>query len=998
MSRPQAASDETQHGNDAGAPTPLPGARMGRYVVIDTLGEGAMGVVLRAFDTRLERTVAIKLIRPSHGPRDERARARLVAEARALARLAHPNIVAVYEVDLHESQIYVAMELVEGIDLQRWLREQTRAWREVVALFVPLAEGLAAVHEAGIVHRDFKPANVLVGDDGRARIGDFGIARRSLDGERSLSDTPSLDDAEPHDDELVDIAVDSLTAEGRVVGTPAYMAPEQHAGAEVGPAADQYAFAVSLWEALYGKRPFSQEVRRLAAAKQHPPRSPPPGSNVPRWLFVILARALSPDPAARFPSMAALASALRRDRGRRRRRIAFATATAAGVVAGAALMAAREGPCGGAESQLDGIWDDAAREATAVAFAASTRPWARPSWERARTVLDDYAARWIAGHRDACEATRVRGEQSSTLLDQRMACLATRRDGLAAAVELVRAGEDDVIDRAVLVVERLRDLDSCADTTAMASAVALPDDAALREAVRAVRSDVERIRVAHNAGRNLDALALADTTLATARALAYEPAIAEMLQVDGDVLEALGHVAEARAAYQESVYGALGLALDEVATDAAAGLVWIASERDRDFDEAMRWSALAHATLRRAGSPPRLAARLGNVTGAAYSTFGHAEQAQAEFDAALARIADRDDERVLAFSIGSNVGKLHHDAGDLAGARAHYERVLADITATLGGDHPLATRTRGALAAVADAMGDHDYAIAQLESVRAAFAAAFGPDSTDVGAALINLALAHDRAHHRDEALALHLRALEIFERAGDRLEISSCLINLGDAYYERGVLDAALAHFERALTMLHELYGDTHPDLVLPMIGVGRVWITQGRFEDALAQFDRVQALATKLDPDLRAAGAGIEGRTEALQKLGRLDEALASARQQVAFYQRIPSALPNDVPIARGYEAGVLLAMSRFADAIAVIELALGEALAIHDPELEAELELQHARALLELHRRDEAGAALERATVAARRADHDGYLAIALAASEAIAAGRAPRWEMP
>ncbi|MBX7082092.1 MAG: tetratricopeptide repeat protein, partial [Nannocystaceae bacterium] len=994
MTQEQLASAQTEQSAARGPAEPTTASRIGRYLVLDRLGEGAMGVVLRGFDTRLERTVAIKLIRAdrgeARGPRDERARARLVAEARALARLSHPNVVAVYEVDTHEDQIYVAMELVEGIDLQRYLRRGNVGWREIVKIFVALAEGLAAVHAAGIVHRDFKPANVLIGADGRPRIGDFGIARSSLAPlTHSGEHTPSGD----AEDDLVDIELTSLTAEGHVVGTPAYMAPEQHAGAEVGPAADQYAFAVSLWEALYGKRPFLSDVRRLAAAKRKPPRAPPPGSKVPRWLFDVLARSLEPDPGRRFGSMSELAAALRRDRGLRRRRVAFAAATLAGVVAGATMMAARSGPCSDAQQQLAGIWDRPGRDAVAAAFTASARPWAPQAWSSVAPELDDYAQRWIAAHRDACEATRVRGEQSEAMLDKRMACLAGRRRALAATVELLREGTDEAVDHAQTVVERLRPLDACADVATLASGVAMPDDPALHDAVAAVRDDVERARVATVAGRLADAKALAHDASERARALQFEPLVAEALAVEGATFEQLEQIPEARAAYEEAVWSALALGLDEVATEAASGMVWLASERERNFDEAMRWSALAHAVLRRSGTPASLAARLGNATGAAYSSFGHLEQARVHFEDALARVADSPSDRLLAFALGSNLAKLRYDSGDPQGARERYELELARLEPLLGEGHPTVLRVRGVLAAIIDHLGDHDLATAMLESVEKALVPIYGEHSAEVGVTLVNLALAHHRARRNDQALATHLRAFEIFEHNGDAVMMATCLNNIGDEYLDRGVLDAAMHDFERAEALLRQVYGDDSSYIVLPMVGVGRILLARGRYDEALAQFERIHRIVASLDPDVREAGAWLEGTTASLIGLGRLDEALEAARRQVAFYSALPSRYPNDVPVARGDLAKVLLALGRGDEALPVLELALAETRAVHDPELEADLELDYARVLAQLGRDREVHDALDRATVAARRAGHRGHLERAVAITEALARGDTP-----
>ncbi|MCH9681102.1 MAG: serine/threonine protein kinase, partial [Deltaproteobacteria bacterium] len=247
-------------------PTPT---KIGRYTVLDLLGVGGMGVVCTAYDPKLDRKVALKLLRKkSEGDhRLSTGQARLIREAQALAKLTHPNIVTVHDVDTYEGQIYMAMEYVDGSSLDQWMVRGERHWRDVVEVFVDAARGLAAAHHAGITHRDFKPANVLIGKDGRVLVVDFGLAK-SNDHELERSDDSPAPEAavdmgpEPNLMDVIGSTQDTkLTQVGRTVGTPAYMAPEQFLGLEVGPETDQFSFGVALFEALYGYLPFPDESR-----------------------------------------------------------------------------------------------------------------------------------------------------------------------------------------------------------------------------------------------------------------------------------------------------------------------------------------------------------------------------------------------------------------------------------------------------------------------------------------------------------------------------------------------------------------------------------------------------------------------------------------------------------------------------------------------------------------------------------------------------------------
>jgi len=223
----------------------LRGDRVGRFIVLDRLGHGGMGVVHAAFDPELDRKVALKLVLPERDG-GAHARARLLREAQAMARLAHPNVVAVHDVGTIDDRVWIAMEYVRGRTLTLWLAEARRSWRQIVDMFAQAGEGLRAAHEVGLVHRDFKPDNVMIGDDGRARVMDFGLARAGSD---PLAEQET---GEPRSAPLV-------TQLGAVVGTPRYMAPEQWQGCVADAQADQFAFCVALWEALYGQLPFAAD-------------------------------------------------------------------------------------------------------------------------------------------------------------------------------------------------------------------------------------------------------------------------------------------------------------------------------------------------------------------------------------------------------------------------------------------------------------------------------------------------------------------------------------------------------------------------------------------------------------------------------------------------------------------------------------------------------------------------------------------------------------------
>lgn len=275
-------------------------ARIGRYVVIKRIGAGGMGVVYAAYDDKLDRKVAVKLLRPGYGPVTETARQRLLREAQAIARLSHRSVIQVYEVGTHEDEVFIAMEYVEGSTLKQW--QPSRDWREILARYLDAGRGLCAAHAAGIVHRDFKADNVLVrATDLMVRVVDFGLARTDGQSEPGPDPQTPLPDAEP-----------SLTHTGVIMGTPAYMAPEQHLAQPTEPRTDQYAFCSSLFEALYGYRAFAGErIDDLRANVLGGKVEPAPRyTAVPPSIHKALVRGLSVDPAARFPTLEVLLAEL----------------------------------------------------------------------------------------------------------------------------------------------------------------------------------------------------------------------------------------------------------------------------------------------------------------------------------------------------------------------------------------------------------------------------------------------------------------------------------------------------------------------------------------------------------------------------------------------------------------------------------------------------------------------------------------------------------------
>ncbi|HSR95508.1 MAG TPA: protein kinase [Kofleriaceae bacterium] len=444
------------------------GTVVGRFVVLGQLGRGGMGIVYTAYDPELDRNVALKLLHPG-AIQPGGARAPLLVEAQAMARINHANVIAVYDVGMFGDHVFAAMELVVGTTLRRWMTQRPRAWRQVVDVLLLAGEGLAAAHAAGIVHRDFKPENVLLGDDGRVKVTDFGLA------------SPS---SAPRD---------------HVAGTPGYLPAEALALGSVDQRGDQFSFCVTFHEALHGCRPFSARTpHELVAEVRRGPARVRRNRGVPGPLHDVLRRGLSLGPDDRYASMHELLAQVRRAvTTRRARRIAIGVvgiaATAAAIAA--ALLASDDGaadqqrPCAGSVQQLAGVWD-AARHAAVRSVLVDAAPRTGPAvFDRISSALDRYASEWASIRTDACEATEVRHVQPASLLELRMACLDRARIQLRALVDALLAVNTTTLREASAAVDALPALDACSDAEALRAIVTPPLGALARSPLTAPASN-----------------------------------------------------------------------------------------------------------------------------------------------------------------------------------------------------------------------------------------------------------------------------------------------------------------------------------------------------------------------------------------------------------------------------------------------------------------------------------------------------------------------------
>jgi tetratricopeptide (TPR) repeat protein/predicted Ser/Thr protein kinase len=806
---------------------------LGRYLVIEEIGAGGMGLVLRAYDPKLGREVAVKRLRLAE--RDgSTGSARMMREAQAMAKLSHPNVVPVYDVDVDDGMLFIAMEYVQGDTLRDWLRRAPRSWAAIVEVFVAAGRGLAAAHAQGIVHRDFKPSNVLVGDDGRVRVMDFGLARSVDEADAPASASAASISARSH----ADLAM-SLTEHGTVMGTPSYMAPEQHAGRPTDPRTDQYAFGTALWEALHGRTPFrADDLASLAAAKNGPLPKPPAGTKVPARVHAVVVRALAVDPQDRFAGMDALLSALQRAAAPRRPWLALVPAALATAGVVAFVMADRGDVCAHAESALDEVWGDAAHDAVRDALLSSSAAHAAATWERAGARLDAYAAEWTAMHRDACEATHVRKEQSGEAFDLRMACLAELEQGLGAVVDVLSSGSADATQQAIELSSSLSPVARCADVAALRDRA---PPAAAAEAVRAARSQIGRARVQADAGAVDDALATAHAAREAALAIDHPPLHAEADVRLGAILSLAGKDDEATPLLEGAMQTALRHHERHAAAEAAVALTHIATRRHGRSSEGQWLAKVALGLSEGDGTDVSLVATAMLQVGAALVDEERRDEAEPFFRGAVDRV-----EQQLGAEHPDLVGPLLSWTSFLVSEKRYDE---------------------------AETVGQRALSLAET---------AFGPAHPQTGEALQQLGWLMIIRRRPEEAKAAYDRALAIAEGAfgADHPEVWSIMGRRAAALAEQGMFDDAAASLEDGLSRMDATLPADHRARASTLHNLARVRGMQGDHARAVELYGEANAMRRRLGVKSDLV-AGVGALAEELYALGRLDEAEQSFRE---------------------------------------------------------------------------------------------------------------------
>jgi tetratricopeptide (TPR) repeat protein/Ser/Thr protein kinase RdoA (MazF antagonist) len=894
------------------------GDRIGRYLVLDLVGEGAMGSVYAVYDPELDRRVALKLLRPALHETEERPElpSRLVREAKAMARLSHPNVIAVHEVGKHEARVFLAMDFIDGETLRHWLRREPRSWRDVLAAFVQAGRGMAAAHEAGVIHRDFKPDNVLVDGTGRVLVSDFGLAR-------TIGEMRDPSAADEHPSAPTPLA--SLTQSGMVVGTPAYMAPEQRTGHPPSPRADQYSFCVALYEALYGEHPFApgRAPAKGSGRKALRIRDTPKGTRVPAWLRRVVARGLERDPQARYASMDELLAALSREP--RKKRIAALVGTlAAAAVAGSWSIvheSARRDVelCANAAQELVGVWDADRKPVVRAAFLSTGKPFASSASESTERLLDSYASAWTSAHLEACEATRKKGYQSEELLDRRMECLRDHRQELAALVDVFAQADGKVVEKAMNAASALPRIESCSAKVVLNRRVERPVKE-IEQRVATVRASLAKARALWNAGKVRSSREIAEPAVRTARSLGFPPLEAEALFV-----LAREHPKQ-RELYEEALHAATAGRHDEMAARVLLGLTYVAA-RDSRFEDALNLARNAEAVLRRLPEAADLTATLTYYRGVILHYQGEFSKARSYYEDAIAlaeKLGGPGQQRLV--TILSALGFASHMVGRHEEARAHYQRALSVYEKTLGPDTPGFDTALSNLGNLEEELGHYEAALRLYERSLAIAERTYGPEHRNVASHLSTTGMILVEKGEYDKALKLSERALAIAKKitASGPLLVAPTLTWMADALLDLGRAEEARSHLEKALVIREKALGPSHTDVADTLTGLAIARARLGQMKEAIRLGRRAVEIAeAKGRP--RQLGIALDSLGVALLADRRFQDALPVFTRAVVVVEK---ALPPDHPELASLLVGqgeTLVALGRTSESVPPLERAL-------------------------------------------------------------------------
>ena len=846
------------------------GSSIGRFIVLDVLGQGGMGEVYAAFDPQLNRKVALKLLLPARGPADgetpeDSAKERLLREAQAMAQLSHPNVLPVFDVGEHAGRVFIAMEHVAGSTLRAWMKaDKHRPWKEAVKPFLEAGRGLAAAHKAGLIHRDFKPDNVMLSQDGRVYVMDFGLARAEGAAELSSGSGASVDSLSLPSGGTATLATGllntRLTLQRGVVGTPGYMPPEQIRNEELDARADVFAFCASLYVSLYGQRPFvGGDARSVLQATLSGRIAPPPrGTKVPAWLHRVVLEGLSPDRDRRFSSMEALLVALQDDPSVRTRRLAAAAGVLLVLGAGAGAyrytQARKAAECRTEGEALAAVWSAARQAEVEKAFLATGKSFAPDAWRRVKAALDGYTSRLGAQAEAACVATRVRREAPPSSLALQRSCLTQRQVDARALVDVFAQADAQVVEKSAAAVQELPPLDPCADVTWLARQRPAPTGAQAAAKMAELRAQLARAKALQASSKYAEALSLAAPIVEAARALPHAPLEAEALLLLGSAESSFGKNADAEAHLKAAIHTATTAGHDTVVAQAAAVLAKALRVSADRRQEALFLTDLGMAVVQRApAGNERVLAQLYSAVGEIHlhnANFADAERAQRQALELATRAYGPDVGAVAAIEV--QLGQALTWMGRYPEAQQHLTHALATIERAEGPEHPKMGSPLGIMATFYGMQGRNEEAIPYLQRAIAIMERT-SADNRNTGFAYHNLGLVLTALGRYPEAVRYFEKALHHKEQLPNPSpnSVVSTLTELAKVHAQQRRFPEAHAYAKRALDLAEAKLGETSEWRYVTWLALASVLTEEGRFAEAVPWVQRVLAREKALTVD---------------------------------------------------------------------------------------------------------------------------------------------------
>lgn len=864
------------------------GTAIGRYVVQGRIGAGAMGVVYRAHDPKLDRHVAIKMSHASQAE-SKRGAERFAREARAMAALHHPNVVQVYDFGVRDGEAFLVMELLDATTVADWL-ETNPSVAERMRVLREAGEGLAAAHEAGLVHRDFKPANVLITRDGVAKVTDFGLARAYGEEDSNSGRSPlvrSLDlsgSAPSH----------TVTAQGVVVGTPAYMSPEQHRARPLTPQSDQYSFCLTGYELLTGRRLFdAPTLIKLEMLKED---GPPLDAfrELPLFVDRALRRGLQPNPRDRFRDLSALLVALRR------RPLRSWAGLSAALVLPIAAVAVPSMHDGGPDCASEAVvqWNDAERDGVRDAFIRASTPGATEAAERVIAILDGEALAWVEARAQACELEAFRRDLAHVCLERRKAAFDQLRDRIA--IRRAVAAED-----AVKVASELKSPLEC-----LQPAATRLEAARANPRTRAYLDEVERHKaLAEDAFRVADRFAAEVEIEAAIEAVAnIEPPVlrSKPLSDLGNLLDTAGNGERAAVVLREAYGLAAAASNDRAAASAAIRLIWVEGVTLGRGEEGRRWAREAAARMSRfTPRPDMAAARLINLAAIAQ----HDQDLEASLELMLqadvvGETAEesvtpaRQNVRLMARARRQhNIGVLHFFLGDYREALPAFQRSVAATQAARGLEHPDVVDALEGVSRSAEALGELDLARVSAKSMIRILEKHRGKDHPSVGVPMRALASVEYAAGDLEEVRSLFERIIDLLESQHEHeydMEAAAARVELSAVLRELGRIEEAAAAAEHAY-LVYETVGDPryagHRGGVLREMAL--IHSDLGKHDQAVEYMERATVAAGESAFETLNRVVFAIARVYILNGAKRFDEAIEAGEEGLELATEMPDAV---------------------------------------------------------------------------------------------------------